>query len=121
MVLDHKPDGTVSERVFPLPRSFANVKRGFSEWRWQDAKGWARKKLAHASNRKYRPSEKQKLDPTVTKAKNNDESPPNSGGSPAMQAPLATRRPTSGQRWQHGTNAAQSNCLTSSAARSWPT
>jgi len=28
-------DGTVSERVFPLPRSFANVKRGFSERRWQ--------------------------------------------------------------------------------------
>ena len=33
------PDGTVSERVFPLPRSFANVKRGFCERRWQDAKG----------------------------------------------------------------------------------
>jgi len=42
----------------------------------------------------------------------NEVSPSNSGGSPAMQAPPATRRPTSGQRWQHGTNAAQSNCLT---------
>jgi len=57
------PDGTVSERVFPLPRSFANVKRGFSGRRWQDAKGWARKRLAHTSNRKYRPSDKQKPDP----------------------------------------------------------
>jgi len=36
------PDGTVTERVFPLPRSFANIKRGFSEKKWQDAKGWAR-------------------------------------------------------------------------------
>jgi len=63
------PDGTVSERVFPLPRSFANVKRGLSERRWQDAKGWARKKFAHTSNRKYRPSEKQKPDPTVAKAR----------------------------------------------------
>ena len=62
------PDGTVSERVFPLPRSFANVKRGFSGRRWQDAKGRARKKFAHTSNRKYRPSEKQKPDPTVVKA-----------------------------------------------------
>ena len=35
----------------------------------------------------------------------NEESPSNSGGSPSMQAPPATRRPTSGQRWQHGTNA----------------
>jgi len=60
------PDGTVIERVFPLPMSFANVKRGFSERRWQDAKGWARKKLARTSNRKYRPSEKQKPDSTVT-------------------------------------------------------
>jgi len=51
----------------------------------------------------------------------NEGSPSNSGGSPAMQAPPATRKPTSGQRWQHGTNAAQSNCLTSSAARPWPT
>jgi len=51
-----------SARVSPLPRSFANIKQGFSERRWQDAKGWARKKLAHTSNRKYRPSEKQKPD-----------------------------------------------------------
>jgi len=29
----------------------------------------------------------------------NEESPSNSGGSPAMQVPPATRRPTSGQRW----------------------
>jgi len=46
----------------------------------------------------------------------NEESLSNSGGSPTMQAPPATRRPMSGQRWQHGTNAAQSNCFTSSAA-----
>ena len=48
-------------------------------------------------------------------------SPYNSGGSPAMQAPPATRRPTSGQRWQHGTNVARNNCRTSSAVRPWPT
>jgi len=47
----------------------------------------------------------------------NEESQSNSGGPPAMQAPPATRRPTSGKRWQHGTSAAQSNCFTSSAAR----
>jgi len=40
---------------------------------------------------------------------------------PAMQAPPATRRPTNGQRRQHGTNTTQSNCLTSSAAHPWPT
>ena len=40
--------------------------------------------------------------------------------SSASRSP-ATRRPTSGQRWLHGTNAAQSNCLTGSAARPWPT
>jgi len=40
---------------------------------------------------------------------------------PAIQAPPAMRRPTSGQRWQHGTNATRSNCLTSSAALPWPT
>jgi len=51
----------------------------------------------------------------------NEKSPSNSGGSPAMQAPPATRRPASGQRWQHGINAARSNCLASSAARPWPT
>ena len=51
----------------------------------------------------------------------NEESPSNSYGSPAMQAPPATRRLMSGQRWQHGTNAAQRNCLTSSAAHLWPT
>jgi len=49
------------------------------------------------------------------------ESPSNSDGSPAMQAPPATRRPMSGQRWQHGSNAAKNNCLTSSAARPSPT
>jgi len=62
------PDGSVSEGKFPLPRSFANVKRGFSEQKRADAKGWARKQLARTRNRKYRPSEKQKPDPTVAKA-----------------------------------------------------
>ena len=61
------PDGSVSERKFPLPRSFANVKR-FSEQKWAEAKGWARKQLARTGNRKYRPCEKQKPDPTVAKA-----------------------------------------------------
>jgi len=51
----------------------------------------------------------------------NEESPSNPDGSPAMQAPPVTRRSTRGQRWQHGTNAVQSNCLTSSAARPSPT
>jgi len=32
------PDGTVRERKFPLPRSLANVKRGFSEKKWMEAK-----------------------------------------------------------------------------------
>ena len=31
--------GRHGQQVFPLPRSFANVKRGFSERSWQDAKG----------------------------------------------------------------------------------
>jgi len=62
------PDGTVTERVLPLPRSSANVKREFSEKKWQDAKGWAREKLARTSNRKYRPSDRQKPDATVARA-----------------------------------------------------
>jgi len=62
------PDGLVSERKFPLPRSLANVKRGFSEQKRADAKGWARKQLARTRNRKYHPCEKQKPDPTVAKA-----------------------------------------------------
>jgi len=33
------PDGSVSKRKFPLPRSLANVKRGFSEQKWADAQG----------------------------------------------------------------------------------
>jgi len=57
------PDGSVSEKKFPLPRSLANVKRGFV-----DVKGWTRKQLARTRNRKYRPCEKQKPDPTVAKA-----------------------------------------------------
>jgi len=62
------PDGSVSERKSPLPRSFANVKHGFSKQKRADAMGWARKQLARTSNRKYRPSEKKKPDPTVAKA-----------------------------------------------------
>ena len=62
------PDGSVSTRKFPLPRSLANVKRGFSEQKREDARGWARKQLARTRNRKYRPSEKQKPNPTVAKA-----------------------------------------------------
>jgi len=50
------------------PRSFANVKRGFSEKKWQDAKAWTGKMLARTGNRKYRPSDRQKPDPTVAKA-----------------------------------------------------
>jgi len=34
------PDCTVTERVFPLPWSFANVKRGLSEKKRQGAKAW---------------------------------------------------------------------------------
>jgi len=62
------PDGSVSERKFPLSPSLANVKRGFSEQKWADAKGWTRKQLARTRNRKYRPYERQKPDPTVAKA-----------------------------------------------------
>src|SRR5258705_4431941 len=36
-------DGTVRERIFPLPRSLANVKRDFSERKGKESKGWARK------------------------------------------------------------------------------
>ena len=47
----------------------ANVKRGFSEQKWADSKSWTGKKLARTNNRKYRPGEKQKPDPTVAKAR----------------------------------------------------
>ena len=50
-----------------LQRHQLNVKRGFSEWKRADAKGWARGQLARTRNRKYRPSEKQMPDPTVAK------------------------------------------------------
>jgi len=63
------PDGKVTKRDFPLPRSLANVKRGFSEQKWADSKNWTRKKLARASNRKYRPGGFQKPDHTVAKAR----------------------------------------------------
>jgi len=62
------PDGSVSERKFPLPRSLANVKRGISEQKREDASNWAKKQLARTRNRKYRPDEK-KPDQTVAKAK----------------------------------------------------
>jgi len=52
-----------------LPRSLANVKRGFSEQRRKDARNWAKKQLARTRNRKYRPSEKAKPDQTIAKAK----------------------------------------------------
>ena len=68
MVTTTNRDGSVSERKFPLPRSFAIVKRGFSEQKSADAKDWARKQLARTGNRKYRPREKLKPDPTVAKA-----------------------------------------------------
>ena len=62
------PDGLVSMRKSPLPRSLTNVKRGFFEQKREDARGWARKQLARTRNRKYRPNENQKPDPTVAKA-----------------------------------------------------
>jgi len=52
------PSGQVRKRKLPLPRSLANVKRGFSEKKWAEAKGWAKKRLDKTKNRKYRPSEK---------------------------------------------------------------
>ena len=61
------PDGSVSERKFPLPRSLA-IKRVFSKQKRAVAKGWARKQLARTRNRKYHPCEKKKPDPTVAKA-----------------------------------------------------
>jgi len=63
------PGGTVRERVFPLPRSLADVKRGFYEQKWAGSKSWTGKKPARTNNRKYRPGEKQKPDPTVAKAR----------------------------------------------------
>jgi len=62
------PDGSISARKFPLPRSLANVKRGFSERKREDANNWAKKQLARTRNRKYRPNEKMP-DQTVAKAK----------------------------------------------------
>jgi len=63
------PDGSVSTRKFPLPRSLANDKRGFSEQKRKDASNWAKKQLARTRNRKYRPGEQNKPDQTVAKAK----------------------------------------------------
>jgi len=63
------PDGKATKRDFPLPRSLANVKRGFSEKKWTDSKNWTREKPARASNRKYRPGGFQKPVPTVAKAR----------------------------------------------------
>jgi len=63
------PDGKITKRVFPLPRSLANVKRGFSEQKWADSKNWTKKKLARTNNRKCRPGGFQKPDPTVAKAR----------------------------------------------------
>jgi len=60
-----RPDGTATQRHFPLPRSLANVKRESSEKKRQDAKSWTRKKLGRTGNRKYRPSDKQKPDPVA--------------------------------------------------------
>jgi len=62
------PDGSVSTRNFPLPRSLANVRRGFSEQKRKDARNWAKKQLTRTRNRKYRPDAK-KPDQTVAKAK----------------------------------------------------
>jgi len=42
-VAARNPDGSHSERKFPLPRSLANVKRGFAEQKREDAKSWVRK------------------------------------------------------------------------------
>jgi len=53
------------KRLFPLPRSLANFKRDFSEKKWTEARDWVSRKLAKTSNRKYRPSEKQKPDVIV--------------------------------------------------------
>src|ERR1700712_3248412 len=47
----NNPDGTTSPRHFPLPRSLANVKRGFSEKRRQDTKAWTEKMLSRTGNR----------------------------------------------------------------------
>ena len=54
----------VRKREFPVPRSLTNVKLGFSEKKWAEAE----KRLDKTKNRKYRPSEKQKPDPTVARA-----------------------------------------------------
>jgi len=52
------PDGLTSDRKFSLPRSLANVKRGFSEQKRIDTLSWATKQLARTKNRKYRHSTK---------------------------------------------------------------
>ena len=59
------PDGTVRERVFPLPQSLANVSEGSPSRNGQTPRAGRGKNLPG----KYRPGEKQKPDPTVAKAR----------------------------------------------------
>jgi len=58
------PDGKITKRDFPLPRSLA-VKRGFSEQKWADSKNWTGGNLPGlATGGGF-----QKPDPTVAKAR----------------------------------------------------
>jgi len=48
--------------------SLAHIKRKCSEAKWADASKWVKAQLARTSNRKYRPSDKQKPNVTVAQA-----------------------------------------------------
>ena len=50
------------------PRFFAHLKHEFSEAKLTDARRWTEAQLARTKNSKYRPSDKQKPDPTVARA-----------------------------------------------------
>jgi len=68
MVLDQEPGRLDHQKSLPSAEVLRQCKRGFSEKKWQDTKAWTRKMLACTGNRKYRPSDRQKPDPTVAKA-----------------------------------------------------
>jgi len=53
------PSGQTDERVAPLPRSLANLKREISEKKWVEARQWAGGRTSKA---KYRMPKKQKPD-----------------------------------------------------------
>jgi len=58
--------GLNATRRMPLPRSLANLKREFSEAKWNDAK---ERSYSRINRKKHRPSKKQLPDPAVARSK----------------------------------------------------